>query len=358
MADTLRALHAKQGAVKFLGSYPAAGEHAHSAREHADARWRSADDWVTELRRSGDQPSSIERERQTEPEHTGQARRRTGEVAGGGQQLGQHGDEQRARRRRPTRRPRDRRSRVEEAVDGERDQAAQHERPSHSSVTGTGPVGRPLGSARSRRSADGAPHRKTATITAAPIPCPASRLPTMMIASHPTSRAAPVAAVLGTDVSAADPAVAADHVRGHCAGGQSDGGPPAPSDEAPGLLDELVGDGAEQGAAPRPSTRPTSRGAGRWSASNPPRTNEAPATIPKTRRRTPAGMLRPASTATSPRRPESIWAAILPEPDLGAIFPTVAKKHAGSVCGSGHPSASALTPSNVRSMLARCSRSR
>ena len=28
MADTLRALHAKQGAVKFLGSYPAAGEHA------------------------------------------------------------------------------------------------------------------------------------------------------------------------------------------------------------------------------------------------------------------------------------------------------------------------------------------
>jgi prephenate dehydratase len=50
MADTLRALHAKQAAVKFLGSYPAAGEHASSAREHADARWRSADDWVTELR--------------------------------------------------------------------------------------------------------------------------------------------------------------------------------------------------------------------------------------------------------------------------------------------------------------------
>ena len=50
MADTLRALHAKQGAVKFLGSYPVAGEHAHTAREHADARWRSADDWVTGLR--------------------------------------------------------------------------------------------------------------------------------------------------------------------------------------------------------------------------------------------------------------------------------------------------------------------
>ena len=50
MADTLRALHAKQGAVKFLGSYPAAGDHAHTARDHADARWRSADDWVQQLR--------------------------------------------------------------------------------------------------------------------------------------------------------------------------------------------------------------------------------------------------------------------------------------------------------------------
>ena len=50
MADALRDLHAKQGGVKFLGSYPAAGEHAHSAREHADARWQQADDWVSELR--------------------------------------------------------------------------------------------------------------------------------------------------------------------------------------------------------------------------------------------------------------------------------------------------------------------
>jgi len=32
MADALRDLHAKQGSVKFLGSYPAAGAHAHSAR--------------------------------------------------------------------------------------------------------------------------------------------------------------------------------------------------------------------------------------------------------------------------------------------------------------------------------------
>jgi len=50
MADVLRDLRAKQGTVKFLGSYPAASKHAHSAREHADARWREADDWVAMLR--------------------------------------------------------------------------------------------------------------------------------------------------------------------------------------------------------------------------------------------------------------------------------------------------------------------
>jgi len=50
MADAMRALHAKQGRVKFLGSYPAAGEHASTNREHADARWREADDWVQRLR--------------------------------------------------------------------------------------------------------------------------------------------------------------------------------------------------------------------------------------------------------------------------------------------------------------------
>ena len=52
VADAMRALHAKQGHVKFLGSYPAAGEHAASTREHADARWREADDWVQSLRTS------------------------------------------------------------------------------------------------------------------------------------------------------------------------------------------------------------------------------------------------------------------------------------------------------------------
>ena len=50
VADAMRSLHSKQGHVKFLGSYPAAGVHAHTAREHADARWRDADDWVQRLR--------------------------------------------------------------------------------------------------------------------------------------------------------------------------------------------------------------------------------------------------------------------------------------------------------------------
>jgi prephenate dehydratase len=50
MADALRALHAKQGGVKFLGSYPAAGEHGDSVRRDADAAWRRADDWIAELR--------------------------------------------------------------------------------------------------------------------------------------------------------------------------------------------------------------------------------------------------------------------------------------------------------------------
>jgi prephenate dehydratase len=50
VADAMRSLHSKQGHVKFLGSYPAAGEHATTAREHADARWRDADEWVRRLR--------------------------------------------------------------------------------------------------------------------------------------------------------------------------------------------------------------------------------------------------------------------------------------------------------------------
>lgn len=51
MADTMRALHAKQGAVKFFGSWPRADARAQDAREHADERWRAADDWVAGIRR-------------------------------------------------------------------------------------------------------------------------------------------------------------------------------------------------------------------------------------------------------------------------------------------------------------------
>lgn len=50
LADAMRALRSKQGRVKFMGSYPAAGEQAHITREHADARWREADDWLQSLR--------------------------------------------------------------------------------------------------------------------------------------------------------------------------------------------------------------------------------------------------------------------------------------------------------------------
>ena len=50
LADALRDLHAKQGGVKFLGSYPAAGADAHDIRAHADATWQKADDWISGLR--------------------------------------------------------------------------------------------------------------------------------------------------------------------------------------------------------------------------------------------------------------------------------------------------------------------
>ena len=50
MADALRDLRTKQGDVKFLGSYPAAGKHTQSTREHADQRWRDADDWLNAIR--------------------------------------------------------------------------------------------------------------------------------------------------------------------------------------------------------------------------------------------------------------------------------------------------------------------
>ena len=50
VADCLRVLHAEIAAVKFLGSYPAAGEHGPAARELAGTAWREADDWIRSLR--------------------------------------------------------------------------------------------------------------------------------------------------------------------------------------------------------------------------------------------------------------------------------------------------------------------
>jgi len=50
VADAMRALHAKQGAVKFFGSWPRADGAASDVRAHADERWRLADDWVDALR--------------------------------------------------------------------------------------------------------------------------------------------------------------------------------------------------------------------------------------------------------------------------------------------------------------------
>jgi len=47
VADCLRELHATQARVKFLGSYPAAGEHGPAIRRDVSQRWKAAQDWIT-----------------------------------------------------------------------------------------------------------------------------------------------------------------------------------------------------------------------------------------------------------------------------------------------------------------------
>lgn len=50
VADCLRTLTAKQARVKYLGSYPVAGQAAHARRTAAGKAWRDASRWVEELR--------------------------------------------------------------------------------------------------------------------------------------------------------------------------------------------------------------------------------------------------------------------------------------------------------------------
>lgn len=50
VADCLRDLHATLPAVKFLGSYPAAGAHGPERRRDAEAAWKAADEWIGALR--------------------------------------------------------------------------------------------------------------------------------------------------------------------------------------------------------------------------------------------------------------------------------------------------------------------
>ena len=60
VADCLRDLRSKLLEVKFLGSYPAAGEHGPSRRRDADAAWRAADSWISSLRAQvGRSPSEL-----------------------------------------------------------------------------------------------------------------------------------------------------------------------------------------------------------------------------------------------------------------------------------------------------------
>jgi prephenate dehydratase len=50
VADCLRDLHAQLREVKFLGSYPAAGDTGPAIRRDAEAAWKAADAWIASLR--------------------------------------------------------------------------------------------------------------------------------------------------------------------------------------------------------------------------------------------------------------------------------------------------------------------
>jgi prephenate dehydratase len=50
VGDCLRDLHAMLRELKFLGSYPAAGEHGAAIRADAAAAWHAADEWIAAIR--------------------------------------------------------------------------------------------------------------------------------------------------------------------------------------------------------------------------------------------------------------------------------------------------------------------
>jgi len=50
IADALKNIMAKQADVKFLGSYPAAGSGSSEVRAEANAAWKNAEGWLSELR--------------------------------------------------------------------------------------------------------------------------------------------------------------------------------------------------------------------------------------------------------------------------------------------------------------------
>jgi prephenate dehydratase len=50
IADCLRDLHVTLASLKFMGSYPAGGEHGPARRRDAEAAWLVADTWVASLR--------------------------------------------------------------------------------------------------------------------------------------------------------------------------------------------------------------------------------------------------------------------------------------------------------------------
>jgi prephenate dehydratase len=50
VADCLRDVRSKVADIKFLGSYPAAGEHGAAVRRDAEAAWRQADAWIAAQR--------------------------------------------------------------------------------------------------------------------------------------------------------------------------------------------------------------------------------------------------------------------------------------------------------------------